>query len=103
MANIKSISQTIRLAQSQFNKWSNLPEEKRTTERLLEMLSWDYFTLLDSLTIARSRRHIEKYYNVKDIGQFPMRLKPINIKETIDEKDEFPALEKLITKYCVYD
>ncbi|MED3662951.1 helicase-related protein [Ureibacillus terrenus] len=95
MANIKSISQTIRLAQSQFNKWSNLPEEKRTTERLLEMLSWDYFTLLDSLTIARSRRHIEKYYNVKDIGQFPMRLKPINIKETIDEKDEFPALEKI--------
>lgn len=95
MANIKSISQTIRLAQSQFNKWSNLPEEERTTERLLEMLSWDYFTLLDSLTIARSRRHIEKYYNVKDIGQFPMRLKPINIKETIDEKDEFPALEKI--------
>lgn len=95
MANIKSISQTIRMAQSQFNKWSNLPEEERTTERLLEMLSWDYFTLLDSLTIARSRRHIEKYYNVKDIGQFPMRLKPINIKETIDEKDEFPALEKI--------
>jgi hypothetical protein len=94
-ANIKSISQTIRRAQSQFNKWSNLPEEERTTERLLDMLSWDYFTLLDSLTIARSRRHIEKYYNVKDIGQFPMRLKPINIKETIDEKDEFPALEKI--------
>ncbi|MEK5324558.1 helicase-related protein [Aeribacillus sp. FSL M8-0254] len=94
-ANIKSINQTIRRAQSQFNKWSNLPEEERTTERLLDMLSWDYFTLLDSLTIARSRRHIEKYYNVKDIGQFPMRLKPINIKETIDEKDEFPALEKI--------
>ena len=94
-ANIKSINQTIRRAQSQFKKWSSLPEEERTTERLLDMLSWDYFTLLDSLTIARSRRHIEKYYNVKDIGQFPMRLKPINIKETIDEKDEFPALEKI--------
>jgi hypothetical protein len=94
-ANIKSISQAIRRAQSQFNKWSNLPEEERTTERLLDMLSWDYFTLLDSLTIARSRRHIEKYYNVKDIGQFPMRLKPVNIKETIDEKNEFPALEKI--------
>ncbi|QAV26549.1 helicase [Neobacillus thermocopriae] len=91
-ANIKSINQTIRRAQSQFKKWSNLPEEERTTERLLDMLSWDYFTLLDSLTIARSRRHIEKYYNVNAIGKFPQRLKPINIKETIDANDEFPSL-----------
>ncbi|MCX8002612.1 MAG: helicase-related protein [Anoxybacillus mongoliensis] len=91
-ANIKSINQTIRRAQSQFKKWSNLPEEERTTERLLDMLSWDYFTLLDSLTIARSRRHIEKYYNVNAIGKFPQRLKPINIKETIDAKHEFPSL-----------
>ena len=94
-ANIKSISQTIHRAQSQFNKWSNLPEEERTTERLLDMLNWDYFTLLDSLTIARSRRHIEKYYNVNAIGSFPTRLKPINIKEMIDAKDEFPPLEKI--------
>ena len=94
-ANIKSISRTIHRAQSQFNKWSNLPEEERTTERLLDMLNWDYFTLLDSLTIARSRRHIEKYYNVNAIGSFPTRLKPINIKETIDAKDEFPPLEKI--------
>ncbi|MEK4873379.1 DEAD/DEAH box helicase [Bacillus sp. FSL W8-0102] len=91
-ANIKLISQTIRRAQSQFNKWSNLPENERTTERLLDMLSWDYFTLLDSLTIARSRRHIEKYYNIKDIGKFPQRLKPMNIKKTIDVKNEFPPL-----------
>ncbi|GGJ57342.1 hypothetical protein GGR02_001957 [Anoxybacillus voinovskiensis] len=91
-ANIKSINQTIRRAQSQFKKWSNLPEEERTTERLLDMLSWDYFTLLDSLTIARSRRHIEKYYNVNAIGKFPQRLKPINIKETIDANHEFPSL-----------
>jgi SNF2 family DNA or RNA helicase len=91
-ANIKLISQTIRRAQSQFNKWSNLPENERTTERLLDMLSWDYFALLDSLTIARSRRHIEKYYNIKDIGKFPRRLKPMNIKKTIDVKNEFPPL-----------
>ncbi|WMJ21228.1 helicase-related protein [Geobacillus kaustophilus] len=94
-ANIKSISQTIRRAQSQFNKWSQLPEEERTTERLLDMLDWDYFALLDSLTIARSRRHIEKYYNVDAIGPFPTRLKPINLKEKIDAKGEFPPLEKI--------
>lgn len=91
-ANIKNISLTIRQAQSQFNKWSKLPEEERTTDRLLDFLSWDYFTLLDSLTIARSRRHIEKYYNMKDIGKFPDRRKPLNIKETIDMRGAFPAL-----------
>lgn len=92
-ANIKNISQTIRVAQSQFNRWSKLSEEERTTDRLLDLLSWDYFTLLDSLTIARSRKHIEKYYNMNDIGKFPDRKMPLNVKETIDQKKEFPALE----------
>ncbi|MEK0287380.1 DEAD/DEAH box helicase family protein [Caldifermentibacillus hisashii] len=73
-ANIKSVSHTIRIAQTQYNKWSNLDEGERTTDRLLDMLSLDYFSLLDSLTIARSRRHIEKYYNMNDIGKFPNRL-----------------------------
>ncbi|MFX0558838.1 helicase-related protein [Tepidibacillus infernus] len=94
-ANIKNIFQTIRVAQSQFNRWSELPEESRTTERLLDMLSWDYFALLDSLTIARSRRHIEKYYNMNEIGKFPNRLDPINIKTEIDKENQFPALEKI--------
>lgn len=94
-ANIKSISHTIRVAQTQYNKWSNLNEEERTTERLLDMLNNDYFNLLDSLTIARSRRHIEKYYNVNEIGNFPERLKPINIKEDIDEYGKFPHVEKI--------
>jgi len=92
-ANIKSISHTLRIAQTQFNKWSKLSEEERTTERLLDMLNWDYFALLDSLTIARSRKHIEKYYNMNQIGKFPERRTPINIKEEIDEQGEFPSLE----------
>lgn len=94
-ANIKSVSHTIRIAQTQYNKWSSLSEEERTTDRLLDMLSWDYFSLLDSLTIARSRRHIEKYYNMKDIGKFPNRLVPKNIKESIDEMGNFPPMEQI--------
>ncbi|MBD8070000.1 helicase-related protein [Bacillus sp. PS06] len=94
-ANIKSVSHTIRIAQTQYNKWSNLSEDERTTDRLLDMLSWDYFSLLDSLTIARSRRHIEKYYNMNDIGKFPNRLKPRNIKESIDEIGKFPPMEQI--------
>lgn len=59
------------------------------------MLNFDYFKLLDSLTIARSRKHIEKYYNVSDIGEFPKRLKPENIKSDIDMLGKFPSLKEI--------
>ena len=64
-------------ANSAFNTWSALEPEDRTTDKLLEMLSFDFFDLLDSVTIARSRKHIEKYYNETNLGTFPERRKPI--------------------------
>lgn len=96
-AEINSIKKTLTKAQSIFNKWGKLPSEERSTEELLEMLNWDYFKLLDSLTIARSRKHIEKYYNITDIGEFPKRLEPINIKEDIDLKGDFPSFKSINT------
>jgi hypothetical protein len=66
--------------------------DERTTDGLLEALNFDYFKLLDLLTIARSRRHIEKYYDLDEIGRFPERAKPINVKAEIDTRDEFPEL-----------
>ncbi|MEH7349137.1 helicase-related protein [Gottfriedia acidiceleris] len=86
---IESIDYTLKMAQTAFNRWTTLPAEKRTTETFLNMVNPDYFQLLDFLTIARSRKHIEKYYNVKDIGQFPTRLKPISIKADIDKQNKF--------------
>lgn len=94
-AEIKSIMSTLRNAQSTFNKWGDLEENEKTTEILLDMLNFDYFKLLDSLTIARSRKHIEKYYNINDIGQFPKRLKPENVKEDIDILDDFPSFKEI--------
>lgn len=94
-AEIKSIMSTLRNAQSTFNKWGDLEESEKTTEILLDMLNFDYFKLLDSLTIARSRKHIEKYYNINDIGQFPKRLKPENVKEDIDILDDFPSFKEI--------
>ncbi|MDB8460419.1 helicase-related protein, partial [Turicibacter sanguinis] len=94
-AEIESIKKVISQAQSAFNQWGKLSENERTTESLLELLDFDYFKLLDSLTIARSRKHIEKYYNVKDIGQFPKRLKPITVKSEIDTINQFPAVEEI--------
>lgn len=92
---IPSIDKTLRLAQKQFNQWTKLPVESRTVESLLDNMSFDYFKLLDLVTIARSRKHIEKYYGLEDIGKFPTRLPPINIKSDIDEESEFPPLKDI--------
>jgi hypothetical protein len=89
---IGSIDATTRLAQKQFNRWLDLAEADRTPSRLIEMLGFDYFTLLDLLTIARSRRHIEKYYGTMETGRFPDRLKPINIKADVDRAGAFPPI-----------
>ncbi len=90
---ITSVEQTLRKAQLIFNKWTDLDEEERTIDMFIEMMNMDYFKLLDTVTIARSRKHIEKYYNIAEIGKFPTRLKPINIKSKIDELNEFPSLD----------
>ena len=98
---LNSIELILRQAQAVFNKWSILPDSERTTETFVSMMSLDYFKLLDTITIARSRKHIEKYYNLDEIGKFPTRLQPINIYPEIDTKGEFPPigdLNKLIKK-----
>lgn len=97
----------LRKAQTVFNKWSELPDQQRTTETFVNMMELDYFKLLDTVTIARSRKHIEKYYNLEEIGKFPTRLTPENRYPIIDTKGEFPPIEeinRLIKKLtlCVY-
>ena len=71
-----SIDEIFRQAQKEFNTWSKLPADERTADALLERLDFDFFELLDSVTIARSRKHIEKYYDTAAIGKFPTRLIP---------------------------
>jgi len=92
---IVSIEHSLKMAQTRFNTWLKQDEKERTTESLLETLNFDYFKLLDLLTIARSRKHIEKYYDMTEIGKFPERLVPINIKADIDTEGRFPALESI--------
>lgn len=104
---IKNIEQILRKAQLVFNKWSALSDEERTTDNFVEMMDLDYFKLLDTVTIARSRKHIEKYYNIEEIGKFPDRLLPKNIYSQIDLHNEFPSIgevNKQIKKLtlCVY-
>ena len=103
----KSIDEIFRGAQKAFNAWSKLPAEGRTTDTLLRMLDFDFFEVLDSVTIARSRRHIEKYYNTEEIGKFPERLKPVSLaprltdlSDAITYNEIFGILDKL--NLCIY-
>ena len=92
---IASIEQTLKKAQTRFNQWLDLDDKERKVEILLERMNFDYFKLLDLLTIARSRKHIEKYYDIAEIGAFPERLKPLNIKADIDVDGDFPPLKDI--------
>ena len=98
----KPIDVNFRNAQAAFNRWSKLDPAERTTENLLSSLDFDFFTLLDSVTIARSRKHIEKYYDTAAIGQFPERMRPMTIRpkmtdlqSAIDYDDIYDRLMKL--------
>jgi SNF2 family DNA or RNA helicase len=81
----KPIDEIFRQAQTAFNAWSKLPSEERTTDNLLRRLDFDFFEVLDSVTIARSRKHIEKYYNTEKIGKFPERRKPISLRPSLTD------------------
>lgn len=99
----RSIDDIFRNAQTVYNRWSKLDVQERTTERLLKDLNFDFFQLLDAVTIARSRSHIVKYYDTKDIGEFPTRLAPISrrpaltdLNSTINFKDIAETLNELV-------
>ncbi len=97
-----SIETIFNRAQKAYNAWTNLPKDERTTQRLLDSLSFDFFEVLDSVTIARSRKHIEQYYDTADIGKFPTRLAPksyrpnlTDINDAINYNDIFEELQRL--------
>lgn len=85
---VKSIDEIFRSAQKAFNTWSKLEQEDRKTSVLLKMLDFDFFEVLDNVTIARSRSHIEKYYDTAEIGKFPERLKPISLRPSLTTLSE---------------
>lgn len=107
LATKKSIDDIFRQAQKAYNAWCKLDPEDRTTDALLRTLDFDFFELLDSVTIARSRKHISKYYSTAEIGKFPERLKPISLrpsltslKSAINYNQIYEELMKL--SLCIY-
>lgn len=103
----KSIDEIFRQAQRAFNTWSELDVADRTTDALLRTLDFDFFELLDSVTIARSRKHIEKYYDTADIGKFPTRKKPISLRPVLTNLEtatNYNQIYKELSKLslCIY-
>lgn len=103
----KSIDEIFKQAQRAFTNWSKLEPEDRSTDALLRTLDFDFFEVLDSVTIARSRKHIEKYYDTSEIGKFPERLKPISLRPNLTDLNKAinynEIYEQLMTlSLCIY-
>lgn len=103
----KSIEDIFKQAQKAFNAWGKLPAEERTTDALLRTLDFDFFEVLDSVTIARSRKHIEKYYNSAEIGKFPERLPPISKRPCLTDLESAINYNEIYTQLmllnlCIY-
>lgn len=106
-----TIDDIFRQARAAFNRWTDLPNEERTTKVLLDSLSFDFFEVLDSVTITRSRKHIEQYYDTADIGKFPKMIAPISrrpdltdLNKAISYNDIFQVVSGLnLAIYTPYD
>ena len=96
-----SVEEIFRRAQKAFNAWTDLPPEERTSASILKTLDFDFFELLDSVTIARSRKHIQAFYDTTDIGPFPERLKPLSFHCPITEREDVADLNHIFTQLSI--
>ena len=96
-----SVEEIFRQAQKAFNTWSRLPPDERNAASLLKTLDFDFFELLDAVTIARSRKHIETFYDTRDIGKFPQRRKPLSYHCPVTHRDDVMGLNDIFEQLSV--
>ena len=94
----KTVEKIFSNAQASFNAWAKLPPEQRTARAILETLEFDFFELLDSVTIARSRKHIQTFYDTKDIGPFPERLKPLSFHSPLTQRTDVMSFNEIFAQ-----
>lgn len=101
---VESLKDTLATAQKVFSNWAKKQTGERTTGELLEKLNAPFFKLLDELTIARSRKHIQKYYKatIAQLGGFPKREKPHSVYPEIDLHGRFLSYDKLNDEIAGY-
>lgn len=96
-----TVEKVFKDAQTVFNDWSKLDAEDRTTDRILQMLDFDFFELLDAVTIARSRKHIQAFYDTTEIGAFPDRLPPRSVREALTDLPDAPHFNDIFAQLQV--
>ena len=94
----KGVDEIFRQAQKAFNAWNRLPPAQRTTDALLRSLDFDFFTLLDNVTIARSRKHVENYYGTAEIGKFPTRRPPVSLRPCLTDRVDVPNYGEIYSR-----
>jgi len=101
---INSLKETLATAQKVFTHWARKHSAERKTGDLLEKLNASFFKLLDELTIARSRKHIQKYYKatLEELGGFPVRKKPVSVYPEIDLRGRFLSYDKINDEIAAY-
>ena len=92
---VHTVEETFRRAQRAFNEWQDLPVTERTPEAIQGRLDFDFFELLDAVTIARSRRHITTHYDTTEIGRFPDRLPPKAFRSPLTDLEGAPSFEEI--------
>ena len=97
----KTVEEIFRRAQASFNAWSKRPADQRTAKAILDELDFDFFELLDSVTIARSRKHIETYYDTAEFGQFPERRKPLAIRPPLTERQDTMSFNAIYSQLSI--
>jgi len=79
---IGNIQSVFGVAQREFQQWeaARLAGQHPGKANLLERLGADFLSLLDAVSLARSRDHIRRYYPEVEtaIGGFPKRATPVN-------------------------
>ncbi len=94
----KSIDSIFKNAQRAFNEWAKLEPEQRTPTAILNALEFDFFELLDAVTIARSRKHIQTFYDTTDIGRFPTRRKPLSYHCPLTTKTDVISFNEIFAQ-----
>ncbi len=94
----RSIEDIFKRAQTAFNNWSKLEPEHRTSKAILDALDFDFFEMLDSVTIARSRKHIETFYDTTDIGKFPQRRKPLSFHSPLTNLNGIMSFNEIFSQ-----
>ena len=90
---IQSVQTVVGVSQREFGLWER--EGGGDKDQLIERLGPAFLKLMDAVTIARSRRHVEKHYreDLKRIGGFPEREPPENKRPHTDENGELSYAE----------